>query len=79
MRQPITYNRRRAPLWPQFRRQRSTQLERAAHALRRLREPLSREPEGRGPGSWRGPGGHCHPFAVGRAGPVGYSPWTGRR
>jgi hypothetical protein len=28
--------------------------------------------EGCGPGFWRGPGGHCHPFAVGRACPVGY-------
>jgi len=28
--------------------------------------------EGCGPGWWRGPGGHCHPFAVGRACPRGY-------
>jgi len=28
--------------------------------------------EGCGPGYWRGPGGRCHPFAVGRACPVGY-------
>jgi hypothetical protein len=28
--------------------------------------------EGCGPGFWRGPGGHCHPFAVGSACPVGY-------
>jgi hypothetical protein len=28
--------------------------------------------EGCGPGFWRGPAGHCHPFAVGRACPVGY-------
>ena len=28
--------------------------------------------EGCGPGFWRGPGGACHPFAVGRACPVGY-------
>jgi hypothetical protein len=28
--------------------------------------------EGCGPGFWRGPGGHCHPFAVNRACPVGY-------
>jgi hypothetical protein len=28
--------------------------------------------EGCGPGFWRGPGGRCHPFAVGRACPVGY-------
>ena len=28
--------------------------------------------EGCGPGFWRGPGGHCPPFAVGRACPVGY-------
>jgi len=28
--------------------------------------------EGCGPGFWRGPGGKCHPFAVGRACPVGY-------
>ncbi len=25
--------------------------------------------EGCGPGLWRGPGGRCHPFAVGRACP----------
>jgi hypothetical protein len=36
--------------------------------------------EGCGPGWWRGPGGRCHPFAVGRACPWGYhlGPW-GRR
>jgi len=28
--------------------------------------------EGCGPGRWRGPGGRCHPFAVGRACPPGY-------
>ena len=28
--------------------------------------------EGCGPGFWRGPGGRCHPFAVGRACPPGY-------
>jgi hypothetical protein len=28
--------------------------------------------EGCGAGFWRGPGGRCHPFAVGRACPVGY-------
>ncbi|MGA7430262.1 MAG: hypothetical protein WBQ24_22125 [Xanthobacteraceae bacterium] len=28
--------------------------------------------EGCGPGFWRGSGGHCHPFAVNRACPVGY-------
>jgi hypothetical protein len=28
--------------------------------------------EGCGPGFWRGPGGKCHPFAVGRACPIGY-------
>jgi hypothetical protein len=28
--------------------------------------------EGCGPGFWRGPGGHCHPFANGRACPAGY-------
>ena len=28
--------------------------------------------EGCGPGYWRGPAGHCHPFAVGRACPPGY-------
>jgi len=28
--------------------------------------------EGCGPGFWRGPGGHCHPFAVNRACPPGY-------
>ena len=28
--------------------------------------------EGCGPGFWRGPGGHCHPFAHGRACPAGY-------
>jgi hypothetical protein len=28
--------------------------------------------EGCGPGWWRGPGGRCHPFAVGRACPPGY-------
>ena len=28
--------------------------------------------EGCGPGYWRGPGGRCHPFAVGRACPPGY-------
>jgi hypothetical protein len=28
--------------------------------------------EGCGPGFWRGPGGRCHPFAVGRACPAGY-------
>ncbi len=28
--------------------------------------------EGCGPGLWRGPGGRCHPFAVGRACPPGY-------
>jgi len=28
--------------------------------------------EGCGPRFWRGPGGRCHPFAVGRACPVGY-------
>ena len=28
--------------------------------------------EGCGPGWWRGPGGHCHPMAMGRACPPGY-------
>ena len=28
--------------------------------------------EGCGPGRWRGPGGRCHPFAVGRACPPGF-------
>jgi hypothetical protein len=28
--------------------------------------------EGCGPGRWRGPRGHCHPFAVNRACPRGY-------
>ena len=28
--------------------------------------------EGCGAGFWRGPGGHCHPMAVGRACPPGY-------
>jgi hypothetical protein len=28
--------------------------------------------EGCGAGMWRGPGGRCHPFAVGRACPPGY-------
>ncbi|MGD1016469.1 MAG: hypothetical protein ABR863_08530 [Roseiarcus sp.] len=28
--------------------------------------------EGCGPGFWRGPNGHCHPMAVGRACPRGY-------
>lgn len=28
--------------------------------------------EGCGPGWWRGPGGFCHPMAVGRACPVGW-------
>jgi hypothetical protein len=28
--------------------------------------------EGCGPGFWRGPQGHCHPMAVGRACPPGY-------
>ena len=28
--------------------------------------------EGCGPGWWRGPGGHCHPMAMGRACPRGY-------
>ncbi len=28
--------------------------------------------EGCGPGFWRGPAGHCHPFAVNRACPIGY-------
>jgi hypothetical protein len=28
--------------------------------------------EGCGPGRWRGPGGHCHPFVVGRRCPPGY-------
>jgi hypothetical protein len=28
--------------------------------------------EGCGPGMWRGPGGHCHPFAQGRLCPPGY-------
>ncbi len=28
--------------------------------------------EGCGRGEWRGPGGRCHPFAVGRACPPGY-------
>jgi hypothetical protein len=28
--------------------------------------------EGCGPGWWRGPGGHCHPMANGRACPRGY-------
>jgi hypothetical protein len=28
--------------------------------------------EGCGPGFWRGPYGHCHPFAVNRACPPGY-------
>jgi hypothetical protein len=28
--------------------------------------------EGCGPGFWRGPGGRCHPMAMGRACPRGY-------
>jgi hypothetical protein len=28
--------------------------------------------EGCGAGFWRGPAGHCHPYARGRACPVGY-------
>jgi hypothetical protein len=28
--------------------------------------------EGCGPGFWRGPAGHCHPYARGRACPAGY-------
>jgi hypothetical protein len=28
--------------------------------------------EGCGPGMWRGPGGRCHPMAMGRACPRGY-------
>lgn len=28
--------------------------------------------EGCGPGFWRGPGGHCHPFATHRMCPRGY-------
>lgn len=28
--------------------------------------------EGCGPGWWRGPGGRCHPMAMGRACPPGY-------
>jgi hypothetical protein len=28
--------------------------------------------EGCGPGYWRGPGGHCHPYARGRLCPPGY-------
>jgi hypothetical protein len=28
--------------------------------------------EGCGPGMWRGPAGHCHPFAHGRLCPPGY-------
>ena len=28
--------------------------------------------EGCGPGFWRGPGGHCHPMAMGRACPPGF-------
>ncbi|MGO8797801.1 MAG: GCG_CRPN prefix-to-repeats domain-containing protein [Roseiarcus sp.] len=28
--------------------------------------------EGCGAGFWRGPGGHCHPYARGRACPGGY-------
>ena len=28
--------------------------------------------EGCGPGFWRGPGGRCHPMAMGRACPPGY-------
>ncbi len=36
------------------------------------REAIVRIAEGCGPGFWRGPGGYCHPFAAGRACPVGY-------
>jgi hypothetical protein len=28
--------------------------------------------EGCGPGFWRGPAGHCHPMAMGRACPPGF-------
>ena len=34
--------------------------------------PVIRVAEGCGPGYWRGPHGHCHPFAVNRACPRGY-------
>jgi hypothetical protein len=34
--------------------------------------PIVKVAEGCGPGFWRGPGGRCHPFAVGRACPPGY-------
>ena len=33
---------------------------------------VTRVAENCGPGFWRGPQGHCHPFAAGRACPVGY-------
>lgn len=33
---------------------------------------ITRVAEGCGPGFWRGPGGHCHPFAINRACPPGY-------
>jgi hypothetical protein len=33
---------------------------------------VTRVAEGCGPGWWRGPGGRCHPMAMGRACPPGY-------
>ena len=33
---------------------------------------VAKAAEGCGPGFWRGPQGHCHPFATGRACPRGY-------
>jgi hypothetical protein len=33
---------------------------------------ITRVAEGCGPGFWRGPGGHCHPFARERVCPRGY-------
>ncbi len=34
--------------------------------------PIIKVAEGCGAGWWRGPEGHCHPMAVGRACPPGY-------
>ncbi len=34
--------------------------------------PIVKVAEGCGPGFWRGPGGRCHPMAMGRACPPGY-------
>ena len=33
---------------------------------------ITKVAEGCGPGFWRGPGGHCHPFAHGRLCPPDY-------